>query len=289
MQHVTRRFRNAALGLLIVLGGFNIALASPTKALRVRVSNHTDSKVVVLANYGIDGNGRTRTTTHAAWRFAPNEVATLAADGSPIVASKFGYYIVTKAGTTPAEIGRVWVAESSKDADYLEIDIRPGRLARPGLATDAVEARRFIEDPDRAKIILRCAHPTAALRSYEYLSCGKTRTWGREDGGVYVTYRFYWKSELFDSNHSTTFTFRFDANGVFTSLDVDHTLTWVPAFSASDMVVGILKDAIRNDPDIQKDPATRRLVEQLLANADAKGLLELVLHLDHHPNRMLVE
>jgi hypothetical protein len=145
-------------------------------------------------------------------------------------------------------------------------------------------ARAYLENEERAKGILFFAHPTAEFQKLKLVQTDQVVDENNKvlRGHFVLTYRFSWKSGLFQDNHTTDLDFFFDAKGRFYKIDVGEkgTTTFIEPFTAANLVVKAVKDGLIKKVDKEGTAADRKLVRQLLQDADARGLLEWILIFD---------
>lgn len=156
-----------------------------------------------------------------------------------------------------------------------------GPAARAADPSAVERAKRYIQIDSRARGILAFAHPSARFKSLELVQQTDVRS-GRTGqlipGAFCLHYRFRWRSELFNDNHWSDVKIFFSDRGRVLEVQGGRTSTFVPPFTAANVVMEAIKDALLRR--LANDPPAQRRVRQLIANADAKGLLTFILQLD---------
>src|SRR5262249_21299204 len=127
-------------------------------------------------------------------------------------------------------------------------------------------------------------HPTAEFQKLKLVQSDKVVDENNKvrRGHFVLTYRFSWKSGLFQDNHTTDLDFFFDGKGRFYQVDVGEngTTTFIDPFVGENLVVKAVKHGIIKKVDKEGTAADRKLVRQLLQVGDAQGLLEWILIFD---------
>ncbi len=132
-------------------------------------------------------------------------------------------------------------------------------------------ARRLIE-PDVSSVLF-LAHPTGTLANTEYDGY-------RAKGENYViTYTFHYDS-LWGNRCYTTLSFTFDGEGKYLDCKCAARKGVVPPFVAADAVLDVVKDVIRDDPDLRDN----KLVREMLEETDAKEILKKYIHFKQGAN-----
>jgi hypothetical protein len=150
-----------------------------------------------------------------------------------------------------------------------------GGLALPTRAADKetiAKSRKYLEAKGRAKAILFFMHPTASFEKMEYLRTTVVK--GRE-GHYCLEYRFRWKSNLFDDDHTTAFQAFFDEAGKLDAIAGGKTTTFVKPFAASNVVLAAVEEQLLEA--FEDDAAARRVVKKLIADKEVRKLLTFML------------
>ncbi len=154
-------------------------------------------------------------------------------------------------------------------------------IAGPFAATAAAEsarekAIRQLNDVGRARGVLLFLHFGSTYSDHNLTGVGGVEG---KPGCFYLEYKYDWKVDR--NIESTTLSFFFDPMGNLMGIQVDKTTAVLnqPFFLAnlSIKVVGAtLYEAVKKD----LSEANRRIFRKLVEDADAKGLLELILAVD---------
>jgi hypothetical protein len=158
-------------------------------------------------------------------------------------------------------------------------------LAGPVAATATAEtpkekAERLLADARRGKGVLQFLHLGSTYVSHKKTEEGAVRRNGREvPGHFYLDYTFKWMAG--GDTGSTTLTFFFDDHGRLTSVNVDKTdAIFNQPFGLANLSIAVVGQAVLDATKDRLSDADRRLLQRLIDNADAKGLLELFLKID---------
>lgn len=139
-------------------------------------------------------------------------------------------------------------------------------MVGPSLGQDAilVTAGRRLIDAER-KTIFFAMHPTGTLTRMVYNGAQPS------GDGFILTYTFEFKG-LFGEN-SSNMDFSFNDRGRFETVKTNSTTSFIEPFTAADLVIDFLKDALKEDLELKKDGA----LAKALNAADAKKALEALL------------
>ena len=134
---------------------------------------------------------------------------------------------------------------------------------------DPVEVRRVRKMVENEKqVILFFAHPTVSFQSLRYDGFRPLKD------GFTVTYTFNWEGTSGEGYSELIFVC--DRNGKLDFIRPgDTSAVFFKPFVASNLVVTLLKDELRNEPRLQDDREVMRLLEK-----DAKAVLESYLRRD---------
>jgi hypothetical protein len=151
-------------------------------------------------------------------------------------------------------------------------------LAAPARAADPAAARRYLEGGGVPRMALSYMHATATFKGMDYVDqTGVNDGSGRPIPGQFALhYRFRWVG-LFDNANSTDACFLFDERGRLYDVQATRTTSVFKPFEGADVIIGLVKDALIAEIDRGKDDEAKKLVRDLIARADARGLLTLVL------------
>lgn len=126
-----------------------------------------------------------------------------------------------------------------------------------------LRARRLVET--QSKTIFMVMHPTAEL--------SKIRYQGADRRGSYLVLTYAFEFEGLTGSKTSTMEFRYSTTGRFKSIRTKSTTSFIDPFTAANIAIGLLKDVIESEFEIEKNGAIKKAIDL----ADAKLALELYL------------
>src|SRR5262249_43440910 len=129
-----------------------------------------------------------------------------------------------------------------------------------------------------ARMALSYMHPTATYKGVDFIAMTGVKGAGDQliPGQFALHYRYRWVG-AFDNANTTDAVFLFDERGRLYDVQAGTTTSLFAPFEGADLIIGVVKDALIAEIDRGNDDEAKKLVRNLIARADARGLLTLVL------------
>lgn len=275
--------KNIAIGLLALASLSGFTRASAQQNGHVIVDNKSDQFVrVLIDSRAVNGNELQEASIW--YSFEPSESSRLFVNNQKLIASNVGYRCVTAAGSSPADRSKVWVTGERAKNGALVIEITNKSLPVRNEKREAVRAAWAVIESQTAAVMM-AAHPTATDLEASYESAWDVRHHGQRAAGRFgLTYKYTWRSGVFDDKHWTRLDFFFDQNGKISDIrpasdKPGATSALFAPFAGSDLLVELLEKEILSSEEVKHNRTFGPLVREAAARNDACSMLELWIRL----------
>lgn len=282
-----RRIRPATLGIMAIMfvAASNSAQAAVTG--KVKLHNHTDRYVTVVSNYWVNYSGR-KIVTEYTWKLKPYATVIPVINNHKIYASNFGYRLKSTLGETPARsTGKVWFSSNVKNG-YLDVhvyshNLYPKKAKTSNRTANIQTARRQLDKRSNAQGILSFAHPTCKITRFNHegtYDVVKKATGQKQHNHFVLRYKYNWYGQLLEDSGFTRMDFFFNEHGKIYQVKVVSDSADVKAFSASPIMLAMMRDKVLRDPNIRNNPVRVAKMKSLFNSGNAQAMLLYVLQLD---------